>query len=82
MIKLLHRTLVAVLLLALASPSLAWFSWFKSSYAETRYPIVLAHGMAGFDNIGPLDYWYGIPGDLRHRGLRGGSPRRGRRGCL
>ena len=26
------------------------------------------HGMAGFDNIGPVDYWYGIPGDLEARG--------------
>src|SRR5690606_2987038 len=57
------------LLAVLASPSYAWFSFFKdTSYAKTRYPIVLAHGMAGFDNIGPLDYWYGIPGDLRSRG--------------
>lgn len=63
-----RRITLGLVLLALASPSLAWFSWFKSSYAETRYPIVLAHGMAGFDNIGPLDYWYGIPGDLRKRG--------------
>ena len=57
------------LLLALATPSFAWFSFFSSSsYAKTRYPIVLAHGMAGFDKIGPLDYWYGIPSDLESRG--------------
>jgi triacylglycerol lipase len=24
------------------------------------YPIVLAHGMSGFKNIGPLDYFYGV----------------------
>ena len=68
MFTLAHRITLKTLLLALASPSLAWFSWFKSSYAETRYPIVLAHGMAGFDNIGPLNYWYGIAGDHKARG--------------
>ena len=26
-----------------------------AGYTQTRYPIVLAHGMAGFDKIGPLD---------------------------
>lgn len=44
-----------------------WF-WEKSSYAKTRYPIVFAHGMAGFSKIGPLDYWYGIPQDLSKNG--------------
>lgn len=39
-----------------------------STYAKTKYPIVLAHGMAGFDKIGPLDYWYGIPQDLTSNG--------------
>lgn len=61
--------LLIALLVALTAPANAWWSWFSgSSYAKTRYPIVLAHGMAGFDKIGPIDYWYGIPGDLRRRG--------------
>lgn len=42
--------------------------WEKSSYAKTKYPIVLAHGMAGFSKVGPLDYWYGIPQDLAKNG--------------
>jgi triacylglycerol lipase len=41
-----------------------------SSYAQTKYPIVLAHGMAGFSQIGPIDYWYGIPGDLTANGAK------------
>ncbi|MCD6061914.1 MAG: triacylglycerol lipase [Moraxellaceae bacterium] len=45
----------------------AWF-WETSTYAKTRYPIVLAHGMAGFSRIGPLDYWYGIPQELSKAG--------------
>ena len=32
------------------------------------YPIVLAHGLFGFDKIGPLDYFYGIADALRARG--------------
>ena len=35
-----------------------------SLYGRTRYPIVLAHGMAGFARLGSLDYWYDIPRDL------------------
>jgi triacylglycerol lipase len=67
----LQHVVMAGLLLALASPSFAWFKFFSdSSYAKTRYPIVLAHGMAGFDKIGLLDYWYGIPDDLGSRGAK------------
>ena len=32
------------------------------------YPIVLVHGMAGFRNIGPIGYFYGIPEALRKDG--------------
>lgn len=67
----LQHVAVASLLLALASPSFAWFNFFSSSnYAKTRYPIVLAHGMAGFDKISLLDYWYRIPDDLGSRGAK------------
>ncbi|MGH8493172.1 MAG: lipase family alpha/beta hydrolase [Moraxellaceae bacterium] len=45
----------------------AW-PWEQSSYAKTKYPVVLAHGMAGFSKIGPVDYWYGIPQDLAKNG--------------
>ena len=40
----------------------------NDGYTQTRYPIVLAHGMAGFDNIAGLNYWYGIPHALRKGG--------------
>jgi triacylglycerol lipase len=42
----------------------------SGSSAATRYPIVLAHGMAGFSAIGPIDYFYGIPGDLTANGAK------------
>jgi triacylglycerol lipase len=45
-------------------------AYVSSSYAQTKYPIVLAHGMAGFSQVGPVDYWYGIPGDLTANGAK------------
>jgi triacylglycerol lipase len=32
------------------------------------YPIVLAHGMSGFKNIGPLNYYYGVADALQKDG--------------
>lgn len=43
-------------------------SAFSAGYTETRYPIVFAHGMFGFDNIGAINYWYGIPAALQRDG--------------
>lgn len=65
MLRLLSSFVLACGLLLAASPA-----WSAGSYAQTKYPIVLAHGLAGFANIGPLDYWYGIPSDLRGNGAR------------
>lgn len=39
-----------------------------SGYTETRYPIVLVHGLSGFDDILGVDYWYGIPEILSEGG--------------
>lgn len=39
----------------------------KSS-AATRHPIVLVHGLMGWDTILGLDYWYQIPAALRQSG--------------
>jgi triacylglycerol lipase len=39
-----------------------------SSYAQTRYPIVLVHGLMGFDDILGVDYFYQVPADLRANG--------------
>src|SRR2546428_5344478 len=44
-------------------------SW-ATGYTQTRYPIVLVHGLFGFDAIGPVDYWYGIPAALRADGAQ------------
>ncbi len=39
-----------------------------AGYTQTKYPIMLVHGLFGFDKIGPVDYFYGIPSDLRAGG--------------
>ncbi len=37
-------------------------------YADTKYPIVLVHGLFGFDEILGLNYWYKIPETLQDNG--------------
>ena len=61
------RTIVSLALAAVCSGVVVSASA-ASTYAQTKYPIVFAHGMAGFDQLGPVDYWYGIPRDLRANG--------------
>src|SRR5690242_2830511 len=42
-----------------------------STFARTKYPIVLAHGLTGFRQLfGVVDYFFGIPGDLRSSGAQ------------
>jgi triacylglycerol lipase len=62
----LRRVLAVLLLCALPLAASA-----QSGYTQTRYPIVLAHGLLGFDSIlGVYDYWYGMPSDLRSDGAK------------
>jgi triacylglycerol lipase len=37
-------------------------------YTRTRYPVVLVHGLLGFDQIGPVNMFYGIPSALASGG--------------
>jgi triacylglycerol lipase len=60
--KCLPITLVS--LLALPAPSWAL------GYTQTKHPVVLVHGLMGFDRLGPVDYWYGIPSALRSGGAQ------------
>lgn len=50
--------------------SIAPTAAFAGTYTQTKYPIVLVHGLFGFDNIGPVEYWYGIPSALRADGAK------------
>ena len=62
-----------VLAVAFATASLGFNTAQAQStgYTQTRYPIVLVHGLLGFDRLlGVYDYFYGIPGDLRSGGAR------------
>jgi triacylglycerol lipase len=52
---------------------------YAQGYTQTKYPIVLVHGLFGFDNIGLLEYWYGIPSALRSDGARVYQQHRGAR---
>jgi triacylglycerol lipase len=62
-------TFVAALLVSASVQSASAFCLFNCTYAQTKYPIVLAHGMAGFDSLfGVYDYFYGIPSDLANIG--------------
>lgn len=41
----------------------------SADYGKTKYPIVLCHGMAGFETLfGVLDYFYGVAATLRDAG--------------
>ncbi len=66
-----NRSLTARLLLIVVSLLASSLAWAQSTYTQTRYPVVLVHGMLGFDSIlGVLDYWYGAPSELRAGGAR------------
>ena len=60
----------AVAALVAPRPAAA-FCLFNCDYTRTRYPIVLAHGLAGFDDLfGVIDYWYGIENALEDGGAK------------
>lgn len=44
---------------------------YTDTYTQTKYPIVLCHGMAGFDKLfGVIDYFHGIQASLAQGGAR------------
>src|SRR4029079_18319903 len=60
--------LVGLVVAAAPRPSSA-LCLFNCDYTKTKNPIVLAHGMAGFDELfGVYEYWFGIPSALRDGG--------------
>lgn len=56
--------------IALAAASLLGVTVAQAAdtYAQTRYPVVLVHGMLGFESIGPVKYFFGVPAALRSGG--------------
>lgn len=64
-----HRLLLKLFVLLLAC--MVNMPTANASYTQTRHPIVLVHGLLGFDSLlGVYDYWYGVPSDLRSGGAR------------
>ncbi len=46
-------------------------AWSASTYTKTQYPVVLVHGLLGFDSLlGVYDYWYHVPSNLISGGAR------------
>lgn len=58
------KKLLGVILVLLAGLAQA------GDYTKTRYPLVLAPGVLGFDKVLGIEYWYGIPGALRSDGAQ------------
>ncbi|MHC1478626.1 esterase/lipase family protein [Frateuria aurantia] len=64
-----HVLCCLCLLFGLAEPLAASTSVDVSGYTRTRYPVVLVHGMFGFDSLlGLMHYWDTIPVRLREGG--------------
>jgi triacylglycerol lipase len=66
-----RKLLIASLVAALTS-TVSVTATAASTYSQTKYPIVLAHGMFGFKSLlgGAIDYWYQIPSDLQANGAK------------
>jgi triacylglycerol lipase len=69
--RLMTTSIAAAITIAalLASSTASAWCWWNCNYTRTQYPIVLAHGFLGFDNLaGIMDYWYGIVDKLEDGG--------------
>ena len=62
--------LAATLSLAAAPAAQAQQAGTGSGYTQTRYPIVLVHGLFGFKSLAGVDMFYGIPQALQRDGAR------------
>ena len=70
-LKLPRRILrMAVLALVATALLLGGAAHAQSTVGKTRYPIVLVHGLPGFDSLFGVDYFYGIPSALSKDGAR------------
>lgn len=53
--------------------AICWW-WQDCTAYKTKYPIVLVHGVSGFDSILGIDYFYGVRNALRERGAKVYAP--------
>ncbi len=56
---------VCVVAAAVAAPAAH-----AGTYAQTKYPIVLVHGFLGFNSVLGINYFYGVPSQLRNDGAK------------
>jgi triacylglycerol lipase len=61
-----HFITACAVLIALLTSSFGALA--ADTYTKTKYPIVLVHGLLGFDSIAGVEYFYGIPSELRRSG--------------
>lgn len=60
-----HKLILTLLcLLCVGLPTISH----ASGYTQTKYPIVLVHGLFGFNTLAGVDYFYGIPHALTRDG--------------
>ncbi len=66
-----NRTFVGRLLAVLFFCFCSFGASAQTGYTQTKNPIVLVHGLLGFDSVlGVYDYWYGIGGELKSGGAK------------
>lgn len=68
------RTILKCLATSLLAAAFLPASSQAAGYTQTKYPIVLVHGLFGFDKIGPVEYFYGIPSSLASGGAKVYTP--------
>lgn len=61
------KTILRAGAVAVAAGCASLAAW-ADTYTQTRHPIVLVHGLLGFDALGPVQYFYGVPSELRAGG--------------
>ncbi len=66
-----YFSFLAIWLLVASAQASALCFWPMDCKAyKTKYPIVLVHGVAGFDSILGVDYFYGVRNSLENRGAK------------
>lgn len=61
---------IYTLLISLLSLVATFNAAANTSNTATKYPLVLVHGLFGFDDIWGIDYFYGIPQALQQQGAQ------------
>ncbi|KPH57715.1 lipase [Pseudoalteromonas porphyrae] len=59
-----------IIVLSICSLLFIFSSAASAGYTQTKYPLVLAHGIMGFDDVLGIDYFYRLPTNLSKDGAR------------